>query len=185
MRSGIDAVGREAYLYQIVVPDFQVLGGRHTHGGLGGQLHNAVVRDSNAQFVLGAQHAERLDAPDFAALDFELLVAAIGIKDSAHGGAQHLEPGAAVGSAADDLQRLGSPDVDRRDVQVVGIGMVDAGEHFAHDDAPEPAPHGLDLLETLDLEADVGQYGGDLLGRQIDVDITPEPVIGNIHIANL
>ena len=55
--------------------------------------------------------------------------------------------------------------------------MVRAGHDLADDDALKAAFHGLDLLETLDLETDVGQHFGHFLGREISVDITFEPVI--------
>ena len=48
--------------------------------------------------------------------------------------------------------------------------------------ARKAALDGLDLLEALDLESDVGQYPGDLFGPEIGVDVAFEPVIRNIHI---
>ena len=67
-------------------------------------------------------------------------------------------------------------------MQVVGIGMLLAGEHLAHHHARKAALDGLDLLEALDLESDVGQYPGDLFGPEIGVDVAFEPVRRNIHI---
>ena len=182
VRRGIHAVGRKADFDQIVVLDMQVLLGRHAHGSVGRKLHDAVVRRSDAQFVFGAKHAQRLHAADFRTLDLELLVAAVGVEHRADRRAKDFQTRAAVGGAADDLQRFGGADIDRGQVQVVRIGMVRAGHDLADDDACKAAFHGLDLLEALDLEADVGQYFGHFFGREIGVDITFEPVIRNIHI---
>ena len=181
MRRGIDAVGGESHLNQVVVLDAEVFFGRHTDAGVGRKFHNAVMRGPDAQFVLGAKHAERLHAADLAAFDLEFLVAAAGVEHRADRGAEHLQPGPAVGRAADDLQGITGADIDRREVQVVRIGMVRAGQHLADHDAVKPALYGLDLLETLDFESDVGQYPCDFFGRKIGVEIAFKPVIRNIH----
>ena len=182
VRRGIHTVGREPHLDQVVVLDAEVVPGRRTRHGIGGKLHDPVVRGSDAQFVLGTEHAERLHAADLAAFDLEFLVAAAGVEHRAHRGAEHFQPRAAVGGAADDLQRLARADVDRGDMQVVGIGMILTGEHLAHHHARKAALDGLDLLKALDLESDVGQYPGNLFGPEIGVDVAFEPVIRNIHI---
>ncbi len=54
-------------------------------------------------------------------------------------------------------------------------------DDFADDHAAQPALDGLDLLETLDFESDVREDRRNLFGRQIDVDVAFEPVIGDIH----
>ena len=53
--------------------------------------------------------------------------------------------------------------------------MVRAGQHLADHDAVKPALYGLDLLETLDFESDVGQYPCDFFGRKIGVEIAFKP----------
>ena len=66
-------------------------------------------------------------------------------------------------------------------IQLIYIWMVRAGQHLADHDAVKPALYGLDLLETLDFESDVGQYPCDFFGRKIGVEIAFKPVIRNIH----
>ena len=182
MRRRIHAVGRQSDLNQVVVLDMQVFPGGHAHRSVGRQLHDAVVRRADTQLVLGAEHAERLDAADLRPLDFELLLPATGIEYRAHRGAEHLQPGTAVRRPADDLQRLSGADVHRRQVQVVRIGMVRAGQHLGHDDPLQAAADGLDLLEALDLQPDVGQDPGDLPGRKLSRKIAFEPIVRNVHI---
>ena len=182
VRGGIHPVGRQADLDQVVVLDAEVLPGRHADGRVGRKLHDALVRGADAQLVLGAEHAERLDAADLRPLDLELLVAAVGVEHRADRGAEHLQSRTAVGRTADDLQRFARADIDRRDVQVVRVGMVRAGHDLADHHAPKAALDGLDLLEALDLESYVGQNTGHLLGRKVRFDVAFEPVVGNIHI---
>lgn len=182
VRGGIDPVGGQTNLNQIVVLDVEELLGRRTHDGIGRKLHDARVRRADTQLVLGTEHAERLHAANPAALDFELLLAAVGVEHRTYGGAEHLEPRTAVGGAADNLERLAASHVDRRYVEVVRIGMVDAGQHLADHDALQTAAYGFDFLEPFDLEADVRQNHGNLLRRQRSVEVTSKPVIRNIHI---
>ena len=182
MRGGIDAVGRQTNLDQEVVLDVQVLLRGHTDGSLLRQFHDAGVVRADAQLVLGAEHAQRLDAADLRTLDLELLVAARGVEHRAYRGAHYLEARAAVRRTADDLQRLAAPDIHRRDMQVVRIGMVHAGEHLADHDALQTAADGLDLLEALDFQPDIRQDAGDLFGRQVGREVTLQPVVRNIHI---
>ena len=143
------------------------------------------MRSSDAQLVLGTEHAQRLDAADLRPLDLELLLAAIGVEHRADRRAERLHSGPAVRSAADDLQRLARADIHRGNVQVVRIGMVRAGFHLGHDDTLQPAADGLDLLETLDFEADVREDADDLLGRKIGREVAFEPIIRNVHITLL
>ncbi len=182
VRRGVGTVGRQSDADQVVVLDAEVFAGRHAHGRIGRELHDAVVGGADAQLVLGAEHAERLHAADFAALDLELLVAPVGVEHGAHRGAQHLEARAAVGGAAHDAQRLGAARVHGGDVEVVRIGVVGAREHLAHYDAPQAALHGFHLFEALDFEPYVGQNLCELLCRAVGGQIAPEPVVGDIHI---
>ena len=182
VRCGVHPIGRQPDADQIVVLDPEILPGRHADPRIGRQLHDALVRRADAQLVLGAKHAERLDAADLAALDLEPLVAAAGVEHRADGGAQHLEARTAVGGSAHDRQRFARPDIDFRDMQVVRIGMILAREYFAHHDALQAAPDGFDLFETFDFETDVGQYHRDLFGRKGRVEIAPQPVVRDIHI---
>ena len=184
MRSCIDAVGRQTDADQVVVLDMQILLGRHPDRRIGGQLHDTVVRRADPQLVLGAEHSERLHAADLAALDLERLVASFGVEHGTHRCAEHFESLAAVGGAADDPQGLRSAHVDRRYVQMIRIGMLLAGEHFAHDDALQAAAHGLDLLERLHLQTDVREDSRHRLGRQVGGDVLFQPVVRDIHIVS-
>ena len=181
VRGGVDTVGREAYAYQIVILDMEKLACRHSHRGICGQLHDAGMVGADAELVLGAEHTHRLDAADLAALDLEGLVTAVGVEHRADGGAENLESLAAVGGAADDAQRSLGADVYRRDVQVVGVGMVFALDNLTHDNTGQAAAYGLHLAEILHLEAYVGEYFRRLFGRDVEVDILFQPVERYLH----
>ena len=182
VRRSVDTVGREAYGYQEVVLDMQILLSGHTHASIGRKLHDALVAPAYAELVLGAEHAERLDAAYLAALDLELLLAAARVEHAADGGAQHFQTLAAVVGAADDLERSLRTHVDRGYVEVVGIGMILACQHLGHDHTGQPAADRLYLLEAFDLQSYVGQYLRYALGRQIGRDILLQPVVRNVHI---
>ncbi len=66
-------------------------------------------------------------------------------------------------------------------MQVIRVGMVLARENLADDHARESAADGLYLAEVLHFETYVGEYGGDLFGRQIGVDILFQPVERYLH----
>ncbi len=62
MRRRIDTVGSQTDADDIVVFQLQVLPGRLADFRVGRQLHDALMRSSDTQFVLGAEHPERLHA---------------------------------------------------------------------------------------------------------------------------
>ena len=66
---------------------------------------------------------------------------------------------------------------------MVRIGVILAGQHLTHHNTLQTALDGLDLLEALDLKADIGQNFGHLLGRNIGFEIAFKPIVGNVHIA--
>ena len=61
-------------------------------------------------------------------------------------------------------------------MQLVGIGMFPAREHFAHDQTGESAADRLRTFESLHFEPYVRQDAGGLLGIQIGFDILFKPV---------
>ena len=181
MRRRVDAVGSQSDADDIVVFQLQVLPGRLADFRVGRQLHDARMRSSDTQFVLGAEHPERLHAPDLAALDLELLLAAVGVEHRTHRSAKDLETLPTVGSTADDLQRSLAAYIHRRQMQMVRIGMIRAGQHLADHDAGKSAANRFDLFEALDLQADIGEDRRHFFGRQIGFKVAFQPVIGDIH----
>ena len=131
---------------------------------------------SDTQFVLCAEHAQRLHAADFRTFDFKLLVAAVGIEHRTDLCTEDLRiPARQLGAPQTICSGSTAPTS-----TVVRWRWSESGwsvHDLADDDALKAAFHGLDLLETLDLETDVGQHFGHFLGREISVDITFEPVI--------
>ena len=132
------------------------------------------------QFVLGADHAFRDLATDLAFLDGDVFVAKP--KLSADGGHEHLLACRHVGRAAHDVQRFLAAAVYGGDVQVVGVGVVDAGEHLAHDDAFQGTFHRLEAFQVFHFKACGGQYFADFLSRIIAVDVLFQPIVGDFHI---
>ena len=63
--------------------------------------------------------------------------------------------------------------------------MIDAGFHFTDDHTLKSALDSFDFLETLDLQTDIGQNPSYLPSRKVDIDVTFEPVIRNIHSVSI
>ncbi len=124
---------------------------------------------TQAKLGLGAAHAERDDATLLGLLDLE--VAGKHGADHGHG---HIEAGAHVGGAADDLQRLGLavlahvllPHVHGAHVHVVGVRVRHAVQHVARDHALQAR---AGVLDALYLGARTHELGHQLLriGRQV------------------
>lgn len=115
------------------------------------------MRGADADFVLGADHAERLYAAELRFLDGEALLLPCGVEGCADGGHDYGLAGGYVGGAADNLQRSLGPGVDLADVHVVAVGMRFAGEHLADNHAAESSADRLDFLERVTFKAQRGQ----------------------------
>ena len=129
------------------------------------------MRGTDAEFILGAEHTQRLNATNLAALDLELLVATIGVENRAYRGTQHLQALAAVGRTAHNLQRLLGAYIHLCDVQVVRVGVVPALYDVAYNNTLQASANALHLLQSLHLKTYVGEDCGYLLSREVDVDI--------------
>ena len=179
MRGGIDAVGGNIDFEYIIAFEVVVFFGGGARAGGVGQDDDAVVRGADAYFVFGANHAETLGAAYFRFLDSETLVA--GVEHRAYGGNDDVLSGGDVGGAADYLHGLPVAQIDGGDVQVVGIGVVDAGKHFAYDQPFEPAAYGLHLFDAAGFKT----YGGEgcrrFFGGERQMQVFFQPIIRNIH----
>ncbi len=107
---------------------------------------------ADADFVFGANHAEALDATDFAFLDFEFLVAVI--EGCADGGDHDGLTSGHVGRAAYNLGGLPVAQVNGGDVKMVRVGVFHAGEHFADYEAAQAAANRFHALDCAGFEAD-------------------------------
>ena len=118
---------------------------------------------AQAEFALGADHAERRLAAELGLLDHRAV---------RHGRAQQGDgdslAGGDVGGAADNVEQLALSGVDLADMHVIGIGMGDALGDLAHDD-------GIYIGEGMDnflqLQSEHGQpvrkrLGASLIGNK-------------------
>ena len=81
-----------------------------------GGLAGVVIAD--AEFIFGADHAERLDSTDFGLFDLE-----VAREDGSYSGEEYFLPCSDVRGAADHGQRLSGTVIDLGDVKMVGIRM--------------------------------------------------------------
>ena len=175
VRSGIDAVGSEIHLQHIVVGHVVVFAGRRTGLHIERQLNDSGVRSAHANLVLGANHTERLHAAYFRLLDCKFLVAIIEL--SAHGGNYHVLSGSHIGCATHNLSGYAVAEVNGGDVQVVAVGVLHAGEHFAHHQSGKTALDGFNFLYRAGFETERSEGSSQLIGSKVEIDIFLQPII--------
>ena len=172
MRCCIYTVWSKTNTNQIVILNIQIIVGRHTDRCILWKLHNTVVRLTNAELILCAEHTERLNTTDLATLDLELLVATIWIEHRAYCCTQHLQALTAVWCTADNLQRSLGTNIYGCNVEVIRVGMILTGSHIAYNNTLQATTNSLNLLELLYLKTNIGKDGSNLLGSGItQVDI--------------
>lgn len=64
---------------------------------------------------------------------------------------------------------------------MVGVGMIDASEYFAHHNALQRAFHRLKGDEVFHFQTRGGQQLADSLRRVFAVDVLSQPIIGDFH----
>ena len=176
VRSAVHAVRREADLIDRIALELKLFAGRRTGNSSGRKHHDALVVGTDAEFVLGTDHTVALHAADLGFLDFERGTVGRG-QVRADGRHQHLLAGSHVGRAANHLQQLRLADVEFRNVQVVGIGMLYALHHFGDHDAGKSAGNLLHLFHVFHFQARVGEDGSHLRRRQVKFQVIFQPIV--------
>ena len=149
MGGGIHAVGRDLVLDDGFGLEAEEFLGRSAGNGVPGENHYAFVGGPDAELVFGADHTEGFDAADLGFLDLE-----VAGEDGPNPGEEDFLPCSHVGSAADDLDGLGRAVVDRRDVEVIRVGVHLTGQHPCHDYPFKAAGNLFLLLHGVNLNTD-------------------------------
>ena len=134
---------------------------------VGGQDEDPVGVGGQAELVARAEHAVADHAHLLGPLD-----PPIAGQDRAGQGDGHALAGGDVGGAADDLERLAVAQRDARQRQPIGARMALDRQQLADDDVP---PVVAPADDPLDLHAEHREALGELLGRQVDVDVLAQP----------
>ena len=183
VRKGIGAVGRDVDLDDVVALNVVVLGCRRSHHSVVGQHDDSVVAVSNANLVLGTNHAQALVAAKLGTLDLELLVAIV--EHAAHIGNNHLLASLHVGCSADNLLRsLSLAQVDSGQMQM-RVGDVLAGQHLTNIEPFQATADALHLFHAANFKSYRRQGSSHFLWGEVKVDVFFQPLIRNIHNANL
>ena len=137
-----------------------------------------------AQLLLAHHHAVALDAAQAGLLELEAVLE--------HGAAERHGDGVAgleVVGAADDLPHaaVGLADLDGAQAELVGVGVLLAGQHLADDEAAEVlrVARGADPVDALHLGAGHGEQLRELLHRALPVDVLLEPAERYAHLVRL
>ena len=147
--------------------------------GVLGEDEDALVVVAEAELLLAEDHAGRVDAADGAQLQLRALAAVAIDEHRALGGEGDLLSGGHVGRSADDRLRPVT-DIDGCEDEAVGVGMWVDREHLG--DADElGVPLLADDLPALDLRDGVGDTGGELRGREVNVDVVAQPGERQFH----
>ena len=176
-REAIGAIRRDRQFQNLIVETKQGPNGT-PHRGQGLQ---SVIEDDDAvrtvgesQFGEGADHAAAGDSAQLRWFDLQIDRRQIGT----HGGDRHVNPGADVLGAADDLQWLICANGNGADAQLVGIGMGLPLLHIADDHAGCP---GGQIDDLFDFKARNRELLSEDIGCQITGHQLPEPLERDLH----
>ena len=170
----IAAVRRELH-FDAGIVKLRVLADRHTDRRVGRQNPDAAVIFARAEFAGRAEHAHRDHAAELGLLDLEAAR-----EFGADQRARHLDAGLHVGRAADDLEDFARSGVDFADVQMIGVFMIAAGEHFGNHDARESR---RDRGHFLNFETRHGERFGKIVGIELRIDVLTQPLFCKQHVS--
>ena len=138
-----------------------------------GQDHQPAVLIADSELAFAAHHAERLDAPQSAFADNEVLPPFRIRKNRADGRQRNHIARVAVRSAADDLKDVPASRIDLADGQMVGIRVFFAADDFCDNYAGGNHAAGCDLFHFKSRHR---QRVRQFLGRRLQFDIIFQPV---------
>ena len=113
-----------------------------------GQDEDALVAAAKAKLVLGTDHALARLAAQLGGFDREFCAIGRAQRGPDRGHRDGL-PDRDIRRAADDWQRRRAAHIDSGAAQLVGVGMLDAGQHLAHHHAIQARPGALNLRLNL------------------------------------
>ncbi len=142
-------------------------------GSDSGELHDAVMLLAQTEFARGAEHAVRLQAAQLCALDAD---AARQLRADHRDG--HLEPGAHVLGAANDLQPIAAVGGHLAYGQFLCIRMAAAVDHLPD---PHPGKRRSHRCQRLHLQAGQGELLGQLRRGHRERREFLEPREGDFH----
>ena len=133
-----------------------------------GQHENAVVLFAQPQFTFRADHPVRRFAAQLGRLDLH----AVG-HGRAHQRHGHGLTGGHVGCAADNGQHFTGAGIHRADVEMIGLRMGLARQHFADNDVLDPF---IGVQQIFHFQAEQRQLGAKFFSRAFKGDELPQPL---------
>ena len=164
---GVAAIGGDGDIDDGIGDDSQRGRGGRAHHGIGFELDDAVMVFAQQQFTRRTHHAARFHAADGA--DLQRIA---GGGDNGAGPRQHhLDAGARIGSAADDLQGFRSG-TDTAKPQLVGVGVLFGGDDLADDEILQAC---AGVGDAFDFQPDAVQLVNDLFDSRVGIEMLFQP----------
>ena len=183
---GVGPIRRQADFNAVVRSESEDLGRPSADRGRRIQHEDAIVVLSDAEFVLGTDHAFGDFPADLAPLDFERITLHR-VTGGADGGDDDLLSRRHIRGATDDVERSVPAHIHGGHSEPVGIRVLAAGQDLPHDHAAETPRHSGHLLEAFHLQTagreDVAQVLGGPGGSRVEGEPGGEPIQGNLHDA--
>jgi hypothetical protein len=135
---------------------------------------------ASANFIFGTQHAFAGFSSDFGLFDSERL-SSNGVQGSAHRGYHHFLTGSYIGGAAYNGKAVFTIGGHNSTPQSVGVGVLLATEHFAHNQAGQLIGGLAQSFGTIYFEPNFCQS----LTKRIDfnrlLEVMKQPIVGDFH----
>ena len=169
---GIHTVGSDFIFDDGFSLQSEIVLGRRPDDSIFRKDHDAGVVIADAEFIFGADHAERLDSTDFGLFDLE-----VAREDGSYSGEEDFLPCSDVRGAADHGQRFSGTVIDLGDVKMVGIRMGCALENTGDNHTGKTAGNLFLLLYRIHLDSYVRHCISYLLRSEIRHKIVFKPVV--------
>ena len=152
VRSSIHPVRGNIDLQYEVTLYIIIFFGRSSHNRLGRQDDDTGMVCTNTNLILGTNHTIRLHTTDLRTFDGKTVVPII--QFSTVHSHYDLLSGSHIGCSTHNLQRCFTPYIDRCDVQMVRIGVLHTGQHFANHQTLQTTFNCLNFLYSTGFQTD-------------------------------
>ena len=180
---GVGAIGREAYLDEVVFFELEIVFGGLPHGGIFGQHQDARVVVTQAEFVFGTNHTFGVFAADFTFFQGNRF-AFSGVQSGTNCGNQYFLASSHIGRTTNDIEQAARTDVDFGHRKFVGVGVFFTFYHVAYHYTCQSSFDAFGTFNAFYFQSYVGQYFADFFGAEaVQIQVLLQPVERNLHVS--